>query len=73
MAPVKRSLTIAGHRTSLTLEPEFWQAAKQLAQSRSISIASLVQEIDEARKDDNLSSAVRVYILQNLQSKQEES
>jgi predicted DNA-binding ribbon-helix-helix protein len=67
MPPVKRSLTIAGHRTSLTLEPEFWQAAKTIAKARSISLARLVEQIDEARKDNNLSSAVRVYILQNLQ------
>jgi predicted DNA-binding ribbon-helix-helix protein len=70
MPPVKRSLTIAGHRTSLTLEPEFWQAANTIARQKSTSLARLVEEIDQARTDNNLSSAVRIYILQNLQGTQ---
>ena len=61
--PVKRSITIASHRTSLSLEPEFWDALNQLAETRSLSLAALVAAIDEARGQTNLSSALRVEIL----------
>ncbi|MEE4239537.1 MAG: ribbon-helix-helix domain-containing protein [Anderseniella sp.] len=61
--PVKRSVTIAGHRTSLSLEPEFWDALNKLAAARGLSLAGLVAAIDEARGQTNLSSALRVEIL----------
>jgi len=60
---LKRSLTIKGHRTSLSLEPEFWEAVRQAAVSEKKSLASLVAEIDEAREGRNLSSAIRVWVL----------
>jgi len=59
----KRSLTIAGHSTSVSLEDEFWQALKDLAVTENLSINALIERIDETR-DGNLSSAVRVYVLQ---------
>jgi predicted DNA-binding ribbon-helix-helix protein len=59
----KRSLSIAGHRTSLSLEPEFWTALTEAAATRRLSIAALVGEIDRARSGGNLSSAVRVFLL----------
>lgn len=59
----KRSLTIAGHRTSLSLEPEFWEALTQAAAARKMSLASLVAEIDTMRGERNLSSAIRVWLL----------
>ena len=59
----KRSLSIAGHRTSLSLEPEFWAALGAAAAARGLSIAALVGEIDRARSAGNLSSAVRVFLL----------
>ncbi len=62
--PVKRSVTIAGHRTSLSLEPEFWDALNALATVRDMSLAGLVAAIDEARGRTNLSSALRVAVLQ---------
>ena len=62
-ADLKRSLTIAGHRTSLSLEPEFWEALQQAATARGLSVAALVTEIDQARGARNLSSAVRVWLL----------
>jgi predicted DNA-binding ribbon-helix-helix protein len=62
-ADLKRSLTIAGHRTSLSLEPEFWEALQQAAAARELSVAALVNEIDQSRGDRNLSSAVRVWLL----------
>ena len=60
----KRSLTIAGHSTSLSLEPEFWEALKAAAMAQGKSMAALVAEIDQAREGRNLSSAIRVWILQ---------
>ncbi len=65
-ADLKRSLTIAGHRTSLSLEPEFWAELKAAAQVENKSLATLVGEIDDNRGDRNLSSAIRVWILQRL-------
>ena len=58
----KRSVLIAGHRTSVSLEPEFWDALKQIAASAGHSINSLITEIDGDRTT-NLSSALRVYVL----------
>lgn len=62
-ADLKRSLSIAGHRTSLSLEPEFWEALQQAAAARGLSVAALVTEIDQARGQRNLSSAIRVWLL----------
>jgi predicted DNA-binding ribbon-helix-helix protein len=63
---LKRSLTIAGHQTSLSLEPEFWAALKTCAEREKKSIATLVGEIDGTRGERNLSSATRVWILNQL-------
>jgi predicted DNA-binding ribbon-helix-helix protein len=63
---LKRSLTIAGHRTSLSLEPEFWNVLRDIAKQERKSLAALVGEIDSARGKRNLSSAIRVWILQRL-------
>jgi predicted DNA-binding ribbon-helix-helix protein len=61
---MKRSLTIAGHRTSISLEPEFWAALKDAAELEGKSLGALVSEIDAARGRRNLSSAIRVFILE---------
>ncbi|MBV5265103.1 ribbon-helix-helix domain-containing protein [Pinisolibacter aquiterrae] len=66
----KRSMTIAGHRTSVALEPEFWAALEALATERSLPLAALVAEIDGARTPDrNLASAIRVAVLAHLSRK----
>ena len=62
----KRSVIIAGHRSSVSLEPEFWAALKDIAARRGVSINDLVTEIDKQRRD-NLSSALRVFVLTMLQ------
>jgi predicted DNA-binding ribbon-helix-helix protein len=63
----KRSMTIAGHRTSVALEPEFWAALETIASERSVSLSSLVAEIDGIRgAERNLASAIRVAILTHL-------
>ena len=62
----KRSVRIAGHRSSVSLEPEFWEALKSLAASRTISVEKLIGEVDGARKGANLSSALRLHVLAEL-------
>ena len=59
----KRSVTIAGHRTSFSLEEAFWQALKDQARAEALSLAALIEKIDRDRRT-NLSSAVRVYLLE---------
>jgi predicted DNA-binding ribbon-helix-helix protein len=59
----KRSLTLSGHRTSISLEPEFWAALDEIAAARNLPITALIREIDERRENENLSSAVRLAIL----------
>jgi predicted DNA-binding ribbon-helix-helix protein len=63
----KRSVNIAGHSTSVTLEQIFWDGLKDAASRRGLSVSALIAEIDQARAADpgapNLSSAIRVYVL----------
>ena len=61
---VKRSIVIAGHRTSVSLEDAFWRALKDIAAERGLSLARLVVQIDAARGEANLSSALRVFALE---------
>jgi predicted DNA-binding ribbon-helix-helix protein len=67
----KHSLVIAGHRTSVSLEAIFWAALRDLASEKGVSIATLAAEIDSARGEANLSSALRVYMLRVLLDKTE--
>ena len=62
---VKRSLVIAGHRTSISLEDAFWRGLKALAARRDLSINALVAEIDAARGQANLSSAIRLFVFES--------
>lgn len=59
----KRSLSIAGHRTSIALEPEFWAALELMAAETGQSMAALIRSIDEGRQTTNLSSAARLAVL----------
>lgn len=59
----KRSLAIAGHRTSVSLEEPFWEALKEIAAAEGRPLAGLVAEIDLARGEANLSSALRLHVL----------
>lgn len=63
--PVKRSFTIAGHRTSISLETEFWDALKAAAAAEGIAVAKLIARIDAERGAGGLSSAVRIWVLQH--------
>jgi predicted DNA-binding ribbon-helix-helix protein len=62
----KRSLTIAGHRTSISLEDPFWEALAAIAARRGVTIPALVAEVDAGRQGSNLSSALRVYVLHEV-------
>lgn len=66
---VKRSVVIAGHASSVSIESPFWEELKQIAKQQNTSINKLVTEIDDARihaQSVNLSSAIRLYVLDNL-------
>jgi predicted DNA-binding ribbon-helix-helix protein len=63
---LKRSVTIAGHRTSISLESEFWDVLQKLSAQRGKSITALVAEVDRQRGDRNLSSALRVWVLDQV-------
>ncbi|NRA87337.1 MAG: ribbon-helix-helix domain-containing protein [Rhizobiales bacterium] len=67
--PQKHSFNISGHQTSITLENEFWQALKAIAEQQQQSLAQTIIKIDNQRTDENLSSAVRVYILKFYQGR----
>jgi len=59
----KRSVNLSGHATSLALEPEFWTVLDEIALARSLSLAALVGELDDARADRSLASACRLAAL----------
>jgi predicted DNA-binding ribbon-helix-helix protein len=63
--PKKRSINIAGHKTSITLEDAFWDALKKIAVRHNVSVAGLVAAVDKARGEATLSAALRVFILEN--------
>jgi predicted DNA-binding ribbon-helix-helix protein len=69
----KRSIKIAGHKTSVSLEEDFWDALKAIAAAEGVSLSALVERTDAARADkagaDNLSSALRLYALAHLRAK----
>jgi len=68
--PVKHSLTLRGHRTSVSLEPSFWSAFRALAVRRGLPINALAAEIDAARGDSmGLASAIRIAVLTDLQAR----
>ncbi len=60
----KHSVIIGGHRTSITLEDIFWRAFKAIAKERGQYANDLIEEIDAERADNNLSSAIRIFVLQ---------
>jgi len=65
----KRSVTINGHATSISLEAPFWQELKRMAGEAGLSIATLISRIDAARKSGNLSSALRLAVLNDLKAR----
>jgi len=70
---VKRSVTIRGHRTSFSLEAPFFDALSEIAARRGMALAALVAEVDSKRpKGANLSSALRVFVLENASARPSE-
>lgn len=63
---LKKSITINRHETSISIEEEFWHELKEIAENKKISINQLVANIDKTRTKENLSSAIRVYILNEM-------
>ncbi len=64
----KHSLVVAGHRTSVSLEAEFWAALKDIAVTKRQSVAALIATIDAGRKGENLSSAIRLFVLRHYRA-----
>ena len=60
---IKRSIVIHGHKTSVSLEDEFWATLKEIAARRDMTLSELVSQIDDGRHHANLSSAVRLFVL----------
>lgn len=67
--PAKRSFTIDGHRTSISLEEPFWNVLKEVAKELNMPVAQIVQEIDSERGDGGLSSAVRIWLLDHYRQR----
>jgi predicted DNA-binding ribbon-helix-helix protein len=66
---VKRSVSIAGHRTSISLEEPFWEALRRIAEQEALSVQALIGRIDAERGEQNLSSAIRVFVLLKAQGR----
>ena len=70
----KRSVSLSGHKTSFSLEDEFWEELRSLSAGEGKSVASLLIEIDKSRTPDtNLSSAIRIHVLKTLKSRNTET
>ena len=69
---VKRSIVIAGHKTSVSLEDAFWKGLKEIAGDRDVTLSDLVASIDTDRRHGNLSSAIRLFVLDHYRSQNPE-
>jgi predicted DNA-binding ribbon-helix-helix protein len=66
---IKRSIVIAGHKTSVSLEDPFWDSLKEIEQSQDMTLSEVVSDIDALRLSRNLSSAIRVFVLGHFEGK----
>ena len=66
---VKRSIVVAGHKTSVSLEEAFWNGMKEISGLRNMTLSELVGEIDSNRQQGNLSSAIRLFVLDHFRSR----
>jgi predicted DNA-binding ribbon-helix-helix protein len=64
----KRSIIIGGHKTSISLEDNFWTSLKHIASARRTTVSDVIASLDAAREDGNLSSAIRVFVLDHYRS-----
>lgn len=65
---IKRSIVVAGHKTSVSLENAFWKALKEIADDRDMTLSDLVSAIDSDRREGNLSSAIRLFVLDHYRN-----
>ena len=65
---IKRSIVIAGHKTSVSLEDAFWKGLKEIADDREVTLSDLVSSIDTDRQHGNLSSAIRLFVLDHYRN-----
>ena len=65
---IKRSIVIAGHKTSVSLEEAFWRSLKDIARERGATLSDLVASIDSNRRHGNLSSAIRLFVLEHYRA-----
>ena len=65
---IKRSIVIAGHKTSVSLEDAFWKGLKEIADDRNVTLSDLVSSIDTDRQHGNLSSAIRLFVLDHYRN-----
>jgi predicted DNA-binding ribbon-helix-helix protein len=70
---VKRSIVIAGHKTSVSLEDAFWRGLKDIAIGRNVTLSDMVASIDSGRHHGNLSSAIRLFVLDHYRGGQAEA
>jgi predicted DNA-binding ribbon-helix-helix protein len=70
---IKRSIVIAGHKTSVSLEDAFWTGLKEIATARGMTLSELVATIDTGRQHGNLSSAIRLFVLDHYRSRGDRS
>jgi predicted DNA-binding ribbon-helix-helix protein len=66
---VKRSIVVAGHKTSVSLEDAFWTSLKEIAAGRGMTLSELVATIDADRRHGNLSSAIRLFVLDHYRAR----
>jgi len=65
---VKRSIVVGGHKTSVSLEEAFWSGVKEISGERGKTLSELVSEIDSSRRQGNLSSAIRLFVLDHFKA-----
>ena len=65
---VKRSIVIDGHKTSISLEDAFWSGLKKIAHTQRATVSKIVAEIDKTRQQGNLSSAIRLFVLDQVRT-----
>jgi len=65
---IKRSIVVAGHKTSVTLEDAFWNGMKEIASGRNLTLSDLITAVDSERQQGNLSSAIRLFVLDSYRN-----
>jgi predicted DNA-binding ribbon-helix-helix protein len=66
---IKRSVVINGHKTSVSLEQPFWNMVREIAEAERMTVSALLRQIDESRRHANLSSAVRIFVLERVRAR----